>query len=339
MRALGLGVLLNAEYPAREIAELARLIEDLDYRSLWYSDVRMIRDCYIGLATIAMATKRLALGPGVTDPYSRHPVMTASSIGTLDELSDGRALLGLGVGGSGFRELGISAKLPVAALREMVDLVRRLVAGEEVTMEGKVVSATRARLQFSPPRERIPVYFATQGPQVMRLAGEIADGVLLANTVDHAAIAFYIEKLRAGAARTGRTLDEIDLCLRYEVCIDDDESVARSVMRRRITSRLINTYPRWHFLEHLGVELPAGFVQIAAAKDMSRIDEAMASLPDAVLDRSVLAGTAQQVVRRVLEMVHPEVRTIVIRPHAPAGRSVAGTLRKFSCEMRAAIAH
>ena len=78
------------------------------------------------------------------------------------------------------------------------------------------------------------------------------------------------------------------------------------------------------------MELPAGFVQIAAAKDMSRLDEAMAILPDAVLDRSVLAGTAQQVVRRVLEMVHPEVRTIVIRPMLRPGEAWRARCANFA---------
>src|SRR5215471_16186876 len=118
---LTIGVLLNSEYPATQLVELGQLCESLGYDQLWYTDVRLLRDCYVGLAALALRTERIHLGPGVTDPYSRHPAVTAATIATLDELSGGRALLGLGVGGGGFRELGLSTPLPVAALREAVD--------------------------------------------------------------------------------------------------------------------------------------------------------------------------------------------------------------------------
>jgi 5,10-methylenetetrahydromethanopterin reductase len=139
MDNLHLGVLLNAEYAAGDLVRLGELAERLGYTHFFYVDVRFLRECYIGLASIAMRTQRLLLGPGVTDPYSRHPAITAASMATLDELSSGRAMLGLGLGGAGFRELGIQKTLPVAALRESIEMMRGLWRGEAVTLEGKVV--------------------------------------------------------------------------------------------------------------------------------------------------------------------------------------------------------
>jgi 5,10-methylenetetrahydromethanopterin reductase len=329
-RSLRLGVLLNAEYPAAELVRLGRLVEALGYDQLWYTDVRLFRECFVGLAALAMSTTRLELGPGVTDPYSRHPGVTAATIATFDELAGGRALLGLGVGGTGFRELGITAKLPVAALRETVDVVRRLLAGERVTVEGKVVALRDGRLQFTPVRKAIPIYFATHGAQVMRLAGEVADGVLLANTLVPDAIAFYLGRLREGAARAGRALDALDVALRPEVCIDADEAAARAVMRRRVAARLVAGYPHWEFLELLDVRLPEAFTAIAAAKDTTRLDEAAAALPDAVVDRTVLAGSAERIAERIAAALRPEITSITIRPHAVPGRSVADVLRVFA---------
>src|SRR5204862_1100180 len=98
---MNFGALLNAEYPAGELAELGRLAERLGYRHLLYTDVRLFRECYLGLAAMATATRSILLGPGVTDPYSRHPAVTASTIATFDELSGGRALLAFGLGGTG----------------------------------------------------------------------------------------------------------------------------------------------------------------------------------------------------------------------------------------------
>jgi 5,10-methylenetetrahydromethanopterin reductase len=328
-RPLALGVLLNAEYPAGELIELGRLTERLGYRQLWYTDVRLFRECYVGLAALAAHTTRLQLGPGVTDPFSRHPAVTAATIATLDELSGGRALLGLGVGGTGFRELGIATRLPVAALRETVEVVRRLLAGEQVTVQGKVVSLQEGRLQFTPLRRDVPVYVATHGAQVMRLAGEVADGVLLANTLEPSAIAFYLDQLRDGAAKGGRGLDALDVCLRFEVCLDADEAAARRVMRRRVAARLVAGYPHWEFLERLGLELPEAFTALAAAKDPRRLDEAAALLPDAAVDRTVLAGGPERVAAAIARAVTPEVTSVTIRPHAAPGRTVADVLTAF----------
>src|SRR5262249_45621587 len=152
--------------------------------------------------------------------------------------------------------LGLSTPLPVAALREAVDMIRRLLRGEEVTSPGKVVSLDQGRLQFVPPRADVPIYIATHGAQITKLGGEIADGVLIANAVLPSAIAFYLDQLRAGTAKAGRELRNIDVSLRFEVCVDEDEDAAVGVMRRRVAQRLIWGYPRLEFLERLNVVLP-----------------------------------------------------------------------------------
>jgi 5,10-methylenetetrahydromethanopterin reductase len=327
---VNVGALLNAEYPAGELAELGRLAEQLGYRHLLYTDVRLFRECYLGLAAMAGATRSILLGPGVTDPYSRHPAVTASTIATFDELSGGRALLALGVGGTGFRELGITRTLPIAALRETVDMVRRLLAGETVTTSGKVISLAGGRLQFVPVRKQIPIYFATHGPQVTRLAGEVADGVLIANTMVPSAIEYYLGQVRAGAAQAGRDLTAIDVHLRVEMCIDDDEAVARQVMRQRVAARLLAGYPHWEFLELLGLRLPDAFRDIAAAKDMRRVDEAAKVLPDEAVEKTALAGRAEAIAGRLASALAPGITGITIRPHAVPGRAVGAVLRAFA---------
>jgi 5,10-methylenetetrahydromethanopterin reductase len=324
------GALLNAEYPVAELVDLGRLAEQLGYRHLLYTDVRLFRECYLGLAALAAGTNSILLGPGVTDPYSRHPAVTAATIATFDELSGGRALLALGRGGTGFRELGITPTLPIAALRETVDLVRRLLAGETVTTSGKVVSLTGGRLQFTPVRKQIPIYFATHGPQVTRLAGEVADGVLIANTMVPSAVDHYLGQVRAGAAKAGRDLAAIDVHLRLEMCIDDDAIAAREVMRRRVAARLLAGYPHWEFLELLGLRLPDAFRDIAAAKDMRRVDEATKVLPDEAVEKTALAGRAEAIADRLVSALQPGITGITVRPHAAPGRAVGAVLKAFA---------
>jgi 5,10-methylenetetrahydromethanopterin reductase len=324
-----LGVLLNAEYPLSELVALARLSETLGYEHLWYTDVRFLRDCYVSLAAVAGATERIRLGPGVTDPYTRHPALTAASIATLDELSHGRALLGLGIGGYGFGQIGLEGRLPVAAMRETVDVIRRLLGGEEVTLEGKVVTLRNGRLEFSPVQKHVPIYFATHGAQVTRLAGQVADGVLLANILVPEALAGYLETVSEGMASAGRAADAVDVCLRFEVCLADDQAAAVQVMRRRVASRLMGQYPKWDYLQHLGITLPPGFVEVASRKDKTRLSDAMAALPDEVLERTVLVGRADRVADQVARMLRPEVRHVTIRPHTVPGQSAGAVIRAF----------
>lgn len=328
-RSWSLGVLLNAEYPAQELIRLGVLAEGLGYRDLWYTDVRLLRECYIGLASVALHTKRIRLGTGVTDPYSRHPAITAASIATLDELAGGRALLGLGLGGAGFHELGIARTLPVAALREAIDVIRRLLRGEQVSVSGKVVSLTEGRLNFSPLRSEVPIYIATQGPAISRLAGALADGVLIANTVSAGALDFYLHKIAEGVDKAGRPRDDIDINLRWEICISDDEAAAMPVMRRRLAARLIASYPRWDFLEILGVSVPDAFTEIAARKDPGLLEVAAQALPMEVVDVNMLAGRPTRIAARIAPLLRPEISGMTIRPHACPGTGVDDVMRAF----------
>ena len=101
------GLLLLPHDPPERLVEIARLAESCGYDHLWLADERFFREVYASLALCAAGTRRIQLGPCVTDPYSRHPALTAMAIATLDEVSDGRAVLGLGAGISGFAELGV----------------------------------------------------------------------------------------------------------------------------------------------------------------------------------------------------------------------------------------
>ena len=325
-----LGLLLYADYSLAELVELGCLCEQLGYRSFWYTDIRFGRECYVGLSAVASRTSRLLLGPGVSDPYTRHPAITAAAIATFDELSGGRALLGLGVGGQGFRELGIERRLPVAALRETVEIVRALLRGETVSLQGKVISLAEARLDFEPVRARIPIYFATHGAQVSKLAGRIADGVLVANTLHPHMFELYLKQIREGMAHTGRTPESFDLGLRVEACISDDGEAAFAVMRRRMASRLMGQYPHWAYLEEMGVSIPEAFVAIAAKKDPRLVDEAAALMPPEIVDHTVLAGSAKRVAGQLARVLRPEITSITIRPHRVAGESIEAVVRAFA---------
>jgi 5,10-methylenetetrahydromethanopterin reductase len=325
-----LGVLLFADYSVAELVELAQLSEELGYGSFWYTDVRFARECYVALAVAAERTKAIRIGPGVTDPYSRHPALTACAIATIDEISGGRAQLGLGTGGAGFRELGIEQKLPVAAMRETVETIRGLLKGEQVNAEGKVISINNGKLAFKPSRPEIPIYFATHGAQITRLAGRIADGVLIANTLNPKAFEFYVRQLDEGIAKEGRSPSALDIGLRVEACVSDDDNAAFEVMRRRVASRVMSQYPHWDYLTELGIELPQAFVELASQKKPELSAQAAPLMPREVVESMVLAGNPESCARQLASALHDRISSVTVRPHAVKGQGVAEVLRAFS---------
>lgn len=325
-----LGVLLFADFSLEELVRLANLCEELAFKTFWYTDVRFGRECYLGLSAIAAATSRILLGPGVTDPYTKHPAITAATMATLDELSAGRAVLGLGTGGQGFRELGIERKLPVAALRETVEIVRSLWRGERVDYEGKVLSLSNGQLTFEPLRDRIPIYFATHGGQISKLAGKLADGVLIANTLEPRMLSFYLDQIQEGMSSVGRDRSNFDFGLRIEACISDDYEAALAVMRRRMASRLIGQYPHWAYLDELGIELPPEFVEIAAKKDPTLTDQAVSVMPPEVVEYTVLAGDSDRVAKQLARVMRPEIESVTIRPHAVPGEPLDAVIGAFA---------
>jgi 5,10-methylenetetrahydromethanopterin reductase len=216
----------------RQAGRLARAAEDAGFQDVWFPDHYFIREVYAALALAATATRRIRLGTGVTSPYLRHPVLLASAVATIDEISDGRAILGLGVGGHEFpTQLNVSLARPLAVCREATDIVRRLLAGETVTTDGKIFPVRNARLHFTPGR-RVPIYLAARGPQMLALAGEVADGVITHGT--HASyLTFARDQVGAGLGRGARPPSAVDLALMAEVVVTDDPARAREAMRAR----------------------------------------------------------------------------------------------------------
>ena len=161
------------------------------------------REVYCTLTIAALHTKRVKLGPGVTNPLTRHPAVTASAIATVDDVSGGRAYLGIGTGDSAVHNLSMrAAKLDT--LREYVLAVRGLHATGEAVYQGR-------KLRLAWYRGRVPIYIAAQGPKALRMAGEIADGVIVQTGLTPDAVRESTERIREGARAAGRDMKDIDI--------------------------------------------------------------------------------------------------------------------------------
>src|SRR6516164_2067494 len=134
-----IGLLMLGDATVRAMVERARLAEAVGYGKVWVADERFYREVYSCLTHLAAHTSKVLLGPCVTDPFSRHPSLTAMAIATLDEISGQRAILGIGAGISGFTELGINRRKPARAIREMIQVICALLQGESVDFHGEVI--------------------------------------------------------------------------------------------------------------------------------------------------------------------------------------------------------
>ena len=212
---------------------LARLAEEAGFARLGISDVVYWPDCFMLQALCAQATRRIAVGAMVTNPYTRHPVVLAGALATLDDIAPGRAFCGLGVG-AGLEPLGIDYPKPVATLRQAVADIRTLLGGGEVGGE----RLTR------PAAHPVPISIGTRSPQVMRLAGEVADIALVGGRFLSSDLAdTYRTWLAEGAARMGRTLDDFEVAPRLTLCCSEDGDLARRSVKRYAAHYLTLIHP------------------------------------------------------------------------------------------------
>lgn len=293
--------------PLSKVATTAKLAEELGFEFFGQADQRFQgeKDVFVALAADAMATKTINIGPCVSDPFSRIPAMLAVAIASLDELSGGRAVLSLGAGGSGFSEMHLERTQVNRALRECVTIVRSLLAGDTVSLDGRVFKLTDAKLRF-PVRPDIPIYIATRSPKNLELAGEIADGAVIATYVSKPQLEFAIERVRAGAERAGRSLSDIRLISWVYTSISDDGRQAVENVRPFVTQALVNTSPEAYPLILAGFDdaLPQ-FLERCRGLGRPGLEEAYADrryLTDDVIKRFSVAGTAEDCIAKVKEI-------------------------------------
>jgi len=188
-----------------DIAYYSRIAEDLNFDNIWVTDHYNNRNVYVTLTHVALYTNKITIGAGVTNPYHINPAVIASSIATIDEISGGRTVLGIGAGDrTTLADLGIERKNNLAAVRESVSIIRQLWAGKAVQHEGTAFNMSNAKLGFK-IANILPIYLAAQGPNMTELAAEIAEGVLINGS--HPQDYVFAEKmLKKGSAKSERCI-------------------------------------------------------------------------------------------------------------------------------------
>jgi 5,10-methylenetetrahydromethanopterin reductase len=307
------GIELTPEHPPKRIADLTALAETEGFDVAFASSHYFNRDPVAVLSRMADATDDIRLGPGVVNPYETHPVKLAAGAATIDEISDGRGVFGVGAGDrSSLSNLGVERESPLRRVLETVDLARELWAGETVTHEG-TFAARDAALNFAPPSDRIPVYVGAQGPDMLRMSAKHADGALV-NAAHPRDLEWAAERLAEGLAErpdsegqhaSGRSSGEqsgpradrpsFEALAFASVSVAGDEAAAREAARPPVA--FIVGGAADPVLERHGIDRGAANA-VGDALESGDLPTAFDRVTPAMIDAFCIAGTTETVADR-----------------------------------------
>lgn len=298
---------LQDAHPLREAMELVRYAEAKGFDAVWQAESRLVREATVPMAAFAAVTERIKVGSGVVNTWTRNPALLASTFSTLDDLAPGRILLGIGAWWDPLaRKVGIERRHPLQAMREVVGVVRDLLADRRVTFFGEHVHLDGVELDYVHQERRpkaVPIYIGATGEKMLELAGEIADGVLLNYLVSPTYDAQAMEHLALGAKRAGRSVEDLDRPQLVVCSMESDRDRALDAARGLVTQYL-GQQP--HIMAASGVpeDLLAEIGRVLtwpATKE--EIDRAAALVPDEVVQQITASGTPEECVAKVEEYV------------------------------------
>jgi 5,10-methylenetetrahydromethanopterin reductase len=312
------------------IGELAKQVEHYGFDALWFIDHQLgMKDVYAAMNLAALSTDKIEIGSAVTNFKTRHPTVTANATVALDELSNGRALLGVGAGWVAVHSIG-DAPSRLGEVRQGIEESRKLFSGEEVELYGtKVRLATATR--------QIPIYLAVSQPGMLRLCGETCDGAVLMGAADPQFCKWQLDFIYEGLEKAGRDRSEITIDLFVTMSVDENEEKAINDVRAWSTSQAATFQvwkrmpPAWErfqpefqrakdsyeFTDHLSLRaehkqiVSTEFVQsVAVAGNLSHCVERLREVAALDIDRitfALLSGGRERRLRELAEDVIPGV--------------------------------
>lgn len=327
---VGLTLLRGEELPRDEVLGYVRAAEDLGYESLWVPE-SWGRDAFTQLSYVAACTRRIGLATGIVTAYSRSPALLAQSVASLDDLSEGRFTLGLGVSSPIVIEQwhGVPYGRPLQRTREYIDIVRLVLSGERVNYSGQYFHLRGFRLRFHPRRPAVPIYVAALGPKNLELAGELADGWLGVYTAPR-----HLEQIRgplaAGARGAGRDVGQINIAAYVLSCVTEDREVARTITRQHIA----------YYVGGMGTFYAELMKRYGWGEVTARVQEcwrqgdragAAALISDEILDELAVVGEPDEC-RAKLPWLREQgiALPILCPPHGATGEMIERTIRELA---------
>jgi len=312
-----LGIVLSAftPLPTAEFLAVAREAEARGYHTAWTGEVSGY-DAISVMTLIASHTERIHVGSAVLPVQTRTPVVLGMSAASLNHFAPGRVGLGLGLSSrtivADWHGLAFSPSLQ--QIREAVRIIRLVAAGERVNVEGAFYNVKNFRLSAPPPTEPVRVFLAALGPEMLELAGEIADGAVL-NWIPPETVPASIKRLETGARRGGRTLDGFEIAAFVRTCVTDDVAAARETLAREITGyATVDAYASFFRSTGFGDEVDA----VNAAWRAGDRSGAVRQVSPRFLDGLGVVGPEAHCRERIAAFARAGLTQPVILPFAPA---------------------
>ncbi len=302
--SFNVGILPNRH--VNDCIEQGVVAEQLGYDGVWVADSHsLMRDPYAVLNVLATKTEKLKLATGVTLTGTRHPAVLANSWATLHELSGGREILGIGVGESAIYNLGMKPE-KLAVFEEKVKVIRALIKGEKIEYEGTEITSWSDY--------DTPIFMACSGPKSLQLGGRIADGILYQVGADPGFHRYAMENIRKGAEAAGRNFEDIKLYARLACSVSHDREKAREEIKGYCAiaaGTTFKTVPRDYFNDSLYQQLSAFKANYDYAEHGSNVAKHHALLTEDIIDAVAVAGTPEEVIPRLQELVDMGVQGFV----------------------------
>jgi 5,10-methylenetetrahydromethanopterin reductase len=305
--AFPVALYLQDAHPIREAMGFAQYAEARGFHSVWQAESRLVREATVPMAAIASVTDRITVGSAVVDCWTRNAARLAATFSTLDDLAPGRIVLGIGAWWDPLAaKVGITRSKPLGMMREIVTTVRALLHNETVTFHGEHVHLDGVELDYVYQERRpkdVPIYIGATGMQMMALAGEIADGVVLNYLVSPDYNDRAMEALAEGAARAGRRVDDIARPQLVVCSVHEDRQVALDMARLMVTQYL-GQQP--HIMKASGV--PASLLDAVGEvltwpATHEQVEAASKLVPDEIVQMLTASGTADEARDKVAHYV------------------------------------
>jgi len=308
MMRLGITIPLDG-FQNPHFAELVRHAERAGFTDAWSYET-FHGDAFVPVAAAAVLSERMRLGTAIVPVFTRPAALIAISAASVQRLSGGRFILGLGISTPTIVEqwMGVPYKMPVTRLRETVEALRSAFTGQKVTMAGKTVHINGFRLA-APVEPPPPIYIGAQGALMLRTAGEIGDGVIV-NYITPESFAPLLEHIHEGARGAGKPTGNIDIVCRIMVAVDPEEEIVREHLRRELTAYV--TVPQYNkFFREIGYENEARTAFEAwIAGDRKK---ALQSIPDHMMESIYVLGSPDRIAKRLREYEQAGITTSALQ--------------------------
>ena len=319
-----LAIYMQDKVDIREELELASYMEERGFSEVWVGDNRLARDCIVVMSALLTHTEKLKVGSGVLPIWTRNPAVIAATWSTMWELGGkidgrGRPMLGLGAWWQPIAgRVGVDLRKPLQAMRENIEVIRKLFTMEEVTYHGEFVNMSNVSLDVvwgdKSPRD-IPIYIGATGDKMLEMAGEICDGVCLNYGVSVDYIKRAIGLVEKGAKKAGKTLNDLDLPELMVVSMSDTDPEAAMHEGKKLAAYYFATEP--HIMKASGVseeiadKAKALMSWPATNEDYER---ASAVIPEDIVRNIMAVGTAEECRAKVRQYVNAGVTCPILYP-------------------------